>query len=110
MANHRPAGGLKSKNVSNVRAGKAEPYPNKMNLKGVSQIGQSMGNHLTEKTKVLKNVPSPLYGGRGYSQPVGPTDNVAACGVGGGRVIYKSGSQGGMTKTPPARPVGRSIG
>jgi hypothetical protein len=36
----------------------------------------------------------PFYRGKGYATPVGPTDNVAAVGVGGGRKVYASGSQG----------------
>jgi len=54
-----------------------------------------MGNHITERKKVLQNVPQPIYDGRrGYSGPVGPTDNVAAVGVGGGRIVRASGQQG----------------
>jgi hypothetical protein len=102
---HRPAGGLKSRNVKNVSAPKAEPRPNKMNVKGVSQIGQAIGNHATEGKRILKNVPQRVYDGHGYSPPVGPTDNVAAVGVGGGRKIYSKGSQGGL-QTRQCRRVG----
>ena len=91
---HKPAGGIASRNVANVRAPKVEPRPNKMNVKGVSQIGQALGNHITEASKVLKGVAKPVYDGRGYAPPVGPTDNVSAVGVGGGRNIYRSGFQG----------------
>ena len=87
-------GGLGSRPVKHVKAPKAEPYPNKMSVKGVSQIGQAMGNHITEDSKILKNVIRPVYDGRGYAPPVGPTDNVKAAGVGGGRTIYRTGVQG----------------
>ena len=89
-------GGLGSRPVTHAKAPKAEPRPNKMNVKGVSQIGQSIGDHITEKGKVLKNVIKPLHDGRGYSPPVGPTDNVKAVGVAGGRNVYKSGAQHGL--------------
>ena len=36
--------------------------------------------------------PGPLYGGKGYSNPVGPT-NMALSGPGAGRQILKSGQQ-----------------
>jgi hypothetical protein len=46
--------------------------------------------------------------GRGYQNPVGPTDNVAAVGVGGGRTVYHCGTQGqqGQVAGTP-RPQGR---
>jgi hypothetical protein len=40
----------------------------------------------------------------GYKPPVGPTANVAAVGVGGGRTVYQSGSQaqhGAGVRVPP---------
>jgi hypothetical protein len=46
-----------------------------------------------------------LREGRGYG-PVGPTDNVAAVGVGGGRTIYKAGGQHGL-KPAHEMPAGR---
>jgi hypothetical protein len=89
-------GGHQMNKVSHRSAPKAEPKPHSINPKGVSHIGisQFLGKE-------------PIYEGRGYG-PVGPTDNVAAVGVGGGRTIYKSGSQHGMG---PARemPEGKDI-
>ena len=80
---HRPAGGLYSKPVSHTRAPKAEPKPHSIDPAAVHQIGTSqfLGRDA-------------LRDGRGYSPPRGPSDNVAAVGVGGGRTIYKSGGQG----------------
>ena len=37
--------------------------------------------------------PGPLYGGKGYSNPVGPT-NMALSGPGAGREVMRSGGQG----------------
>jgi hypothetical protein len=89
---HKAAGGVASRNVANVRAPKAEPVANRASVKGVSQIGQMLGNHITERNKVLKGVAKPVFDGRrGYEPPVGPTDNVKAVGVGGGRTIYRTG-------------------
>jgi hypothetical protein len=91
MSNHRPGGGYASKNVSHVNAPKAEPKPHAINKDAVSQIGVKVGF-----------VKDELVRGRGYSGPIGPSDNVAAVGVGGGRTIHQSGSQHGLK---PARPM-----
>ena len=86
MSNHRPGGGLHSKNVRHVDAPKAEPKPHGASPAGASQLGQ--------QTAYIKDE---LIRGRGYATPKGPTDNVAAVGVGGGRTIHQSGSQHGLT-------------
>lgn len=71
---------------------KRDPRANAMNVKGVSQIGQSMGDHITGKSKVLTNIPQPLHAGRGFNSPIGAR---GSAGVGaGGRTIHKTGSQG----------------
>jgi hypothetical protein len=82
MATHRPGGGIDSKNVRNVRAPKAEPIPHKVTPGAADELGQSLAYR-----------GQPLYSGKGYSPPKGPTDNVAAVGVGGGRTVMRSGSQ-----------------
>jgi hypothetical protein len=87
---HRPAGGVHSKQTVHRPLSKAEPKPHAIDPKAVSQIG--LQSFLGRDA---------LREGRGYG-PVGPTDNVAAVGVGGGRTIYKSGSQHGMG---PAKPM-----
>jgi hypothetical protein len=93
MSNHRPGGGLHSKNVRHVDAPKAEPKPHAISKDAVSQIGV--------KTAFVKDE---LVRGRGYSGPIGPTDNVAAAGVGGGRTVYESGSQHGLKPAHPMPP------
>jgi hypothetical protein len=106
---HRPAGGIAGKNVANVRAPKAEPVANRASVKGVSQIGQMLGNHITERDKVLKGVAKPVFDGRrGYEPPGMISDPVKAVGVGGGRNIYKTGSQQGLV-TRANNPRGRDF-
>jgi hypothetical protein len=83
---HRPGGGLHSKNVRHVDAPKAEPRSRAISEPATSQIGV--------KTAYVKDE---LVRGQGYAPPVGPTDNVAAVGVGGGRTCYAAGSQHGLT-------------
>ena len=88
-------GGLHSRPVSHTRAPKSEPKAHSIDPGAVHQIGTSqfLGR-------------DPLRDGKGYSGPVGATDNVAAVGVGGGRKVYASGSQGQHGKTDSGMPSG----
>jgi hypothetical protein len=94
---HRPGGGLHSKQTVHKQAPKIEPRPHSINPKAVAEIGASQYWGQQE-----------LRDGKGYATPVGISDPVAAVGVGGGRTIYKSGSQQGLR---PARelPAGRDM-
>jgi hypothetical protein len=99
----KSGGGIKSNKVKQVSAPKREPKPHSANPAAVHRLGNAQGDHATGKSKV--NVDHvPLNRGVGY-RPVGPTDNVAAVGVGGGRTIYKAGSQ---SPTPQATPMSSS--
>jgi hypothetical protein len=77
---------LHSRNVSHVSAPKQEPQPHRASPVGAAQIGVTVAYKKDE-----------LVRGRGYATPVGPSDNVKAVGVGGGRTIHQSGSQHGLT-------------
>jgi hypothetical protein len=100
---HKPAGGLHSKNVVHHRAPKAEPKPYAKRPAGVAQIGNLVGDHVTNRDSTGYKGER-MDRGRGYSPPVGPTDNVAACGVGGGRTIHSCGSQGLQGSVNPGSP------
>jgi hypothetical protein len=93
---HKPGGGIESNKVVHRQAPKAEPKPHRASPAGASQLGQS--------TAYIKDE---LVRGRGYATPKGPTDNVKAVGVGGGRTIHQSGSQHGLTTRQ--LPEGRDI-
>jgi hypothetical protein len=80
---HGSGGGHGMNKVHHRSAPKAEPKPHSINPAAVSQIG--LGTFLGREA---------LRDGKGYATPRGPTDNVAAVGVGGGRTVMKSGSQG----------------
>jgi hypothetical protein len=69
----------------------------------VAQWGALVGNHATHQGKSSNYKGDPDFTRRGYSPPQGPTDNVKAVGVGGGRTIYASGSQC-QTGTNPGNP------
>jgi len=79
---HRPAGGLHSKQTVHKQAPKVEPRAKAINKEAVAQIGIS--------TFLGKE---PIYEGRGFNAPVGPTSTLVS-GPGGGREIHKSGGQG----------------
>jgi hypothetical protein len=73
----------------------AKPTTHSIDPGAVSQIGIS---HFLGRDE--------LRDGKGYSTPKGPTDSVAAVGVGGGRTIYKAGGQHGL-KPAHEMPAGR---
>ena len=97
-------GGYKMNKHRDVRAPKAEPRPRAINPSAVHQLGNLQGDHTTNSKSGTGYRGEELVRGPGYSPPVGPTNNVAACGVGGGRTVSKSGSQA-MTGAPaPGNP------
>jgi hypothetical protein len=108
MRKARSGGGITSNKLVTTRAPKAEPRARAQSPSAVSKLGAMQGNHATGQGRNVNVPPPKLDAGRGYQPPSGPTDNVAAVGVGGGRTVYRSGSQG---STPVARPMppGRDI-
>lgn len=69
---------------------KREPRPRAIVPAGVAQLGQRQGNHVTEQGSTRYGGVD-MAGGKGYKAPSGPA---ASSGVGGGRDIHRSGSQG----------------
>jgi hypothetical protein len=105
---HRPGGGLHSRNVRHTTAPKVEPRSHRVREPAVAQIGGNYGDHVTRGGSTGWR-PGSIYGGAGYSNPVGPT-NMALSGPGAGRTVMKSGSQcqtGPVAGTP--RPPGRGF-
>jgi hypothetical protein len=68
---NKPAGGPGSRVVKKVAAPKTEPKSRAMNPKGVSQLGNLVGNHVMERGKPVTKSVEPLAGGRGYNPPSG---------------------------------------
>lgn len=85
-------GGIGNNKVTHRNAPKAEPRPRAMSPGAVSQLGNKVGDHVTNKASTGYRGEE-LVRGKGYSGPVGPTDNVKAVGVGGGRTTYHCGTQ-----------------
>jgi hypothetical protein len=94
----KSGGGINSRVVSHVKAGKAEPRPHPVSLDAVSRIGSHVG---------VGSPHAALYNKVTASTPVGPSDNTKNLGPGGcGRQIMRCGSQGrhGEAVTGTARP------
>src|SRR5215472_15990537 len=95
-------GGLGMNKVVHRPHGKTEPFANKYRPQGVSQYGQMQGSHVT-RGQESNYRGEPKRGGRGYEPHGMISDPVKAVGVGGGRTIYKTGSQC-QTGTNPGNP------
>jgi hypothetical protein len=109
-SSNTPAGGIGSRNVKpgGVRNGQ---MPFGVSPRAVSQIGSSLGNHVTDGSSKL-----PYRGERWLDKtPIGvPLGNELAAkvkpGPGGSREVFKSGSQQGMPTTPqPVKSSGGDI-
>ena len=85
-------GGLGMNKVTHRRAGKSEPKPRAISPAAVNQLGAHVGSHVTDGRDTGYRGEEWVRG-KGYAPPQGPTDNVKAVGVGGGRTIYRSGTQ-----------------
>src|SRR6516164_5210007 len=85
-------GGYGSRNVKHVTAPKVEPRSHRVREPAAAQIGGNYGDHVTRGGSTGWR-PGSIYGGAGYSNPVGPT-NMALSGPGAGREILRSGGQG----------------
>jgi hypothetical protein len=104
-------GGPGSRVVKEVGNRYGQPR-HQVNERGVSQIGQSLGNHITnQKGNASKAVESVITSKQGISVPLGNAIAAQGLGVGGGRRLYgQSGSNqtyGGVAGQ--VRPQGADI-
>jgi hypothetical protein len=65
-----------------------------MSPAAVNQLGAKVADHGTDRGGSTGYSGEELVRGKGYATPVGPTDNVKAVGVGGGRTVYPCGTMG----------------
>jgi hypothetical protein len=106
---HRPGGGIASRQrvEKPVRMG---ANAREMRPQGVSQIGSSMGNRVTNSGRILPGAVEPVRGKAlpaGLSVPLGNqvATNVGRGGPGAGRVLYgKSGTQSQHGPVNPGLP------
>ncbi len=107
-------GGPGSRQVHRQEVREGKPRHGK-NVRAVSQIGSSMGNHSTEgrsADKILRKAVERMEGGRGTPSELGNSValNIGKGGPGKGRQVYFTGSQ--QTHGPVvgnSRPKGRDI-
>jgi len=101
MSGHRPGGGIKSNKVIHKPQMKSEPRAQGYRPPAVSQIGQSLGNHVTERTGTVKGGVERPATTAGYQAPPGVNlnakPNVMPCGTQHGLAEPKA--------LPPGRPV-----
>jgi hypothetical protein len=101
-------GGYKMNKHRDTRAPKAEPRPRAINPSAVHQLGNMLGDHTTHSKTGTGYRGEELVRGKGYSGPVGPTDNVKAVGVGGGRTIYSCATQDQHGAPAPGNPPAKN--
>jgi len=105
QGNHRPGGGLHSKNV--VHPGyRHGDQRREVKRAGVAQLGQKKGNHITHAGgQRLDYSGVPIFGGQGYPSKLGNRVAVeTTCGPGGSRTVMRSGSQGTQGAPNPGQP------
>jgi len=94
MKGHKPGGGIKSRNVAEKGVRTGAPRE-RIRHSGVAQIGQRVGNHVTNQGATGYGGINPFGAGQGYPSELGNTValNVGGGGPGTGRTIYKTGTQ-----------------
>jgi hypothetical protein len=102
-------GGIQSNKLKRVPVKAGPPSTNKMSPAAAAQLGAHLGDHVTERGKVLSNPADRLL--TGTAPQVRSGNDVAQstkAGPGGSRNIYPAGTQ---AKTPAAAglPRGREI-
>ena len=101
-------GGIGNNKVVHRPHGKTEPRANAYRPQGISQLGNMQGTHRTNGTESSYRGEE-KRGGRGYEPPGMISNPVSAVGVGGGRTIYRTGSQDQYGSGGPQKPAGRDI-
>jgi hypothetical protein len=107
---HQPGGGIASRVVKHSSNPKSEPKSYGRNPAAVAQFGVHVGSHTTALGgQSSKYKGEPDFTRAGYSPPQGPT-SFANVGPGGGRTVYKTGTQcqtGPVNKGMPGLPSTR---
>jgi hypothetical protein len=90
----KSGGGANSRVVHNVAIKSGAPTTRAINPGAVSQIGIKQGNHAEGRT--VQRPPQPIVAANRSQVPLGNevAKNVGKGGVGAGRVVHPSGSQG----------------
>jgi hypothetical protein len=121
MARAKSGGGITSNKRKEVPVRTGKPETNKIRVAAVSELGQKLGTHVTEKAGRLPDPSLRLRDGTAVQVDSGNRRAVETpCKPGGGRNIYRAGFQaqtGAVVKgernvapdVPATRTVGRDI-
>jgi hypothetical protein len=106
MARTGEGGGLRARVVKRVPVKAGAPNLNKVSEAGAAQLGAHLGDHVTDRSRMLSNPAARLVTGKAPDVAQGNdlARNVGRGGPGTGRTIYRAGTQ---AKTPPAVPLPR---
>jgi hypothetical protein len=99
-------GGIGMNKVTHRTEPKREPRARAINPSAVNQLGNLLGDHITNKSSTNYRG-EPLVRGAGCNAPVGPT-NLAQSGPGAGRTVMRSGGQGTHGATNPGNAPAKS--
>jgi hypothetical protein len=105
---NQPGGGLGSR-VINPQGQRLGQPAKGVGPGGVSQLGEAIGNHITDRRGTSGYKGDPMYTGPGpvnSAQPLGNqlATNVGKGGPGAGREVMRSGSQGQQGSAAPGSP------
>ena len=94
MKGHKPGGGIKSRQHVETKVRTGAPRE-RIRHSGVAQMGQRVGNHVTNQGATGYGGINPFGAGQGYPSELGNKValNVDGGGPGTGRTIYKTGTQ-----------------
>jgi hypothetical protein len=106
---HRPAGGPRSRNVTEKPVRYGQPAQGKRH-QAVSQIGQNLGDHVTESGKIHRGAVERVEGPRPISVRLG-NEMTKPCGPQGqGRTLYGSGgTQQQYGSAAPGNPPAKNV-
>ena len=106
MSGHKPGGGSASRVVTEKPQRLGTPARG-MHPGGVSQLGEAVGNKITEKRGSSNYRGDPWTDGKKpISTPLGNTVSAATtCGPGGSREVMRSGTQGQHGSANPGQPT-----
>jgi hypothetical protein len=113
MARTGEGGGLRARVVVHPGVKYGPASTNKVSPAGAAQLGAHLGDHVTERGKVLANPAAKLLTGTMPQVPSGNdlARNVGKGGPGAGRNIYRSGTQclHGKPVQGEAKPTPRDV-
>jgi hypothetical protein len=96
MSKAKSGGGITSNKLVRPQVRGGSPSANRVNVTGVSQLGNAQGNHASDPSRTVNVKREPIVAAQMAAVPLGNAiaTNVGAGGPGKGRTIFRTGSQG----------------